>query len=375
MKKVIYTILGIIFALAIIGSLFMLYKKSKEKDTIYEVQTPFISNLVKKTVATGSVIPRHEIAIKPQVSGIIDEIYVEPGEKIKKGDLIAKIRIIPDMIVLNSAESRLNKANILLEDAKLVYERQKKVYEQGVIPDAEFQKVRIEYNSALEEVESAENNLQLIKEGITKKAGKISNTLIRSTIQGMILDVPVEVGTSVIQTNTFNEGTTIATIADMGEMIFEGKIDETEVGKIQEGMNLELTVGAIESEKFNANLEYISPKGVEENGTVQFEIKAQVTLREDVFIRAGYSATADIVLDRKDSVMVIPEGLLKFEKDTDSSFVEVETQPQLFEKRFVKTGLSDGINIEVISGLTMEDKIKAGKKEDIKKKKDESEDS
>ena len=375
MKKVIYTILGIIFALAIIGSLFMLYKKSKEKDTIYKVQTPFISNLVKKTVATGSVIPRHEIAIKPQVSGIIDEIYVEPGEKIKKGDLIAKIRIIPDMIVLNSAESRLNKANILLEDAKLVYERQKKVYEQGVIPDAEFQKVRIEYNSALEEVESAENNLQLIKEGITKKAGKISNTLIRSTIQGMILDVPVEVGTSVIQTNTFNEGTTIATIADMGEMIFEGKIDETEVGKIQEGMNLELTVGAIESEKFNANLEYISPKGVEENGTVQFEIKAQVTLREDVFIRAGYSATADIVLNRKDSVMVIPEGLLKFEKDTDSSFVEVETQPQLFEKRFVKTGLSDGINIEVISGLTMEDKIKAGKKEDIKKKKDESEDS
>ena len=375
MKKVIYTILGIIFALAIIGSLFMLYKKSKEKDTIYKVQTPFVSNLVKKTVATGSVIPRHEIAIKPQVSGIIDEIYVEPGEKIKKGDLIAKIRIIPDMIVLNSAESRLNKANILLEDAKLVYERQKKVYEQGVIPDAEFQKVRIEYNSALEEVESAENNLQLIKEGITKKAGKISNTLIRSTIQGMILDVPVEVGTSVIQTNTFNEGTTIATIADMGEMIFEGKIDETEVGKIREGMNLELTVGAIESEKFNANLEYISPKGVEENGTVQFEIKAQVTLREDVFIRAGYSATADIVLNRKDSVMVIPEGLLKFEKDTDSSFVEVETQPQLFEKRFVKTGLSDGINIEVISGLTMEDKIKAGKKEDIKKKKDESEDS
>ena len=353
----------------------MLYKKSKQKDTIYEVQTPFISNLVKKSVATGSVIPRREIAIKPQVSGIIDEIYVEPGEKINKGDLIAKVKIIPDMIALNSAESRRNKARIQLEDAKLVYDRQKKVYEQGVIPDAEFQKVRIEYNSALEEVESAENNLQLIKEGITKKAGEISNTLIRSTIQGMILDVPVEVGTSVIQTNTFNEGTTIAAIADMGEMIFEGKIDETEVGKIHEGMNLELTVGAIENEKFDANLEYISPKGVEENGTVQFEIKAQVKLKENVFIRAGYSATADIVLDRKDSVMVIPEGLLKFEKDTDSSFVEVETQPQIFEKRFVKTGLSDGINIEVISGLTMQDKIKAGKKVEEKDKKNQNEDS
>jgi HlyD family secretion protein len=375
MKKVIYTVLGIVFVLAILGSLFLLYKKSKEKDTIYEVQSPFVSNVVKKTVATGSVIPRREIAIKPQVSGIIDEIYVEPGEKIKKGDLIAKIKIIPDMVALNSAESRLNKARLQLEDAKLVYDRQKKVYEQGVIPDAEFQKVRIEYNSALEEVESAENNLALIKEGITKKSGEISNTLIRSTIRGMILDVPVEVGTSVIQTNTFNEGTTIASIADMGEMIFEGKIDETEVGKIKEGMNLELTVGAIEDQKFDAFLEYISPKGTEENGTVQFEIKAQVKLKENAFIRAGYSATADIVLDRKDSVMVIPEGLLKFEKDSDSSFVEVETQPQLFEKRFVKTGLSDGINIEVLSGLTMEDKIKAGKKENEKKKKDQSEDS
>jgi HlyD family secretion protein len=375
MKKVIYSILGIVFVLAIIGSLYMLYKKSKEKDTIYDVQTPFISNLVKKSVATGSIIPRREIAIKPQVSGIIDEIYVEPGEIINKGDLIAKVKIIPDMVALNSAESRLNKARLQLEDAKLVYDRQKKVYEQGVIPDAEFQKVRIEYNAALEEVESAENNLQLIKEGITRKAGEISNTLIRSTIQGMILDVPVEVGTSVIQTNTFNEGTTIAAIADMGEMIFEGKIDETEVGKIKEGMNLELTVGAIENEKFDAELEYISPKGVEENGTVQFEIKAQVRLKKNVFIRAGYSATADIVLDRKDSVMVIPEGLLKFEKNNDSSFVEVETQPQLFEKRYVKTGLSDGINIEVISGLTMEDKIKAGKKEDDKNKKNQSQDS
>jgi HlyD family secretion protein len=375
MKKIIYTALGIVLVLAILGSLFMLYKKSKKKDTIYDIQTPFISNLVKKSVATGSIIPRREIAIKPQVSGIIDEIYVEPGEIINKGDLIARVKIIPDMVALNSAESRLNKARLQLEDARLVYDRQKKVYEQGVIPDAEFQKVRIDYNAALEEVESAENNLQLIKEGITRKAGEISNTLIRSTIQGMILDVPVEVGTSVIQTNTFNEGTTIAAIADMGEMIFEGKIDETEVGKIKEGMNLELTVGAIENEKFNAKLEYISPKGVEENGTVQFEIKAQVMLKKNVFIRAGYSATADIVLDRRDSVMVIPEGLLKFEKDNDSSFVEVETQPQLFEKRYVKTGLSDGINIEVISGLTMQDKIKAGKKENGKNKNNQSQDS
>ncbi len=358
MKKVIYSLLGIVLAVAIIGSLVMLYKKSKKKDTIYSIETPFISSLVKKTVATGSVIPRREIAIKPQVSGIIEEIYVEPGEVVRKGDLIAKVKIIPDMVALNSAESRVKKAQLQLEDAKLVYDRQKAVYQQGVIPEAEFQKYRIEYNAALEELEAAENNLQLVKEGITKKSGELSNTLIRSTIEGMVLDVPVEVGTSVIQANTFNEGTTIASVADMGEMIFEGKIDETEVGKIKEGMRLELTVGAIENQKFDAELEYISPKGVEENGTVQFEIKAKVAISEAAFIRAGYSANADIVLDRRDSVLVIPEGLVSFEKESDSAYVEIETAPQVFEKRYIETGLSDGINIEVVSGLSKDDKVK-----------------
>ncbi len=365
MKKVLYIFFGLILVALIVGSLAILYNKSKKKDTIYEIQTAFVSDLVNKTVATGSVIPRREIAIKPQVSGIISEIYVEPGEYVNNGDLIAKVKIIPDMVALNSAESRLNKAQLQLEDAKLVYERQKQVYQQGVIPEAEFQKYRIEYNAALEEVEAAENNLQLVKEGITKKSGGVSNTLIRSTISGMVLDVPVEVGWSVIQANTFNEGTTIASVADMGEMIFEGKIDETEVGKIKEGMNLELTVGAIENEKFDAILEYISPKGLEENGTVQFEIKAKVNLKANSFIRAGYSANADIVLDRRDSVLVIPEGLISFEEENDSAYVEVETSPQVFEKRYIETGLSDGINIEVVSGITDEDKLK-GKEVDPK---------
>lgn len=358
MKKFLYILLGVLLAVLIVGSLAYLYNKSRKKDVIYATQKPFKSNLVKKTVATGSVIPRREIAIKPQVSGIISELYVEPGNIVKKGDLIAKVKIIPDMVALNSAQSRLNKAKLQLEDAKMVYDRQKKVYEQGVIPEADFQKTRIDYNSAQEEVEAAENNLQLVKEGITKKSGEISNTLIRSTIQGMVLDVPVEVGTSVIQANTFNEGTTIASVADMGEMIFEGKIDETEVGKLREGMKLELTVGAIQDQKFDAMLEYISPKGVEDNGTVQFEIKASVDLKKNTFIRAGYSANADIVLDRRDSVMVVPEGLIKFDEGSDSAFVEVETAPQVFEKRYIKTGLSDGINIEVLSGLKFDDKIK-----------------
>lgn len=365
-----YGILVLFIGLVIFGFVY-LFNKSKQKDVIYETKTPAIDNVIQKTVATGKVTPRKEIAIKPQVSGIIEELYVEPGEFVKKGDLLAKIKIIPDMVALNEAESRLNRAKLQLEDAKLVYDRQKKVFEQGVIPEAEFQKVRIEYNTAIENLESAENNLQLIKEGITKKtgSGSVTNTLIRSTIEGMVLDVPVEVGTSVIQTNTFNEGTTIASVADMGEMIFEGKIDETEVGKIKEGMKLELTIGAIEEQKFNAELEYIAPKGVEENGAVQFEIKAKVKLDEDHFIRAGYSANASIVLDRRDSVMVISESLLKFDEDKkDSAYVEVETAPQVFEKRFIKTGLSDGINIEVLDGIKIDDKLKAGEKKEEKPK-------
>jgi HlyD family secretion protein len=218
--------------------------------------------------------------------------------------------------------------------------------------------------NAMEEQETAESNLQLIKEGVSKKAGGVTNTLIRSTIEGMVLDVPIEVGNSVIEANNFNEGTTIASVADMGEMIFKGKVDETEVGKLKIGMPLILSIGAIEDEKFDADLEYIAPKGKEENGAIQFEIKAYVKLKDNNFIRAGYSANADIVLDRKDSVMVIPESLIQFEKSGDSAYVEIEKQPQIFDKRYIKTGLSDGVNIEVKEGITKEDKIKGAKIED-----------
>ncbi len=367
MKKVLKIILLVVVIGAIGGTMFFLYQKSKKKPVVYEIKSPFISNVVKKTVATGSVVPRKEIQIKPQVSGIVEELYIEAGKHVKKGDLIARVKIIPNMVELNNAESRLNKARINFENAKTVYDRQKKVYEQGVIPEAEFQQYKLTYLNAIEEQETAESNLQLIKEGVSKKSGTATNTLIRSTIEGMVLDVPVEVGNSVIESNTFNEGTTIASVADMGEMIFEGKVDETEVGKLKIGMPLILSIGAIEEEKFDAQLEYISPKGKEENGAIQFEIKADVKLKNNSFIRAGYSANADIVLDRKDSVMVIPESLIKFEKQGDSAYVEIETQPQIFEKRYIKTGLSDGVNIEIKEGLGISDKLKGPKKEEVKK--------
>ncbi len=364
MKKVLKIGLLVLVICSIFGTMIYLYQKSKKKPVVYEVKSPFISNIVKKTVATGSVVPRKEILIKPQVSGIIEELYILAGNHVKKGDLIARVKIIPNMVELNNAESRLTKAKINFEDAKTVYERQKKVYEQGVIPQAEFQQYKLTYMNAMEEQESAESNLQLIKEGVSKKQGGVTNTLIRSTIEGMVLDVPVEVGNSVIEANNFNEGTTIASVADMGEMIFKGKVDETEVGKLKLGMPLILSIGAIEDEKFDASLEYVAPKGKEENGAIQFEIKANVKLKNNNFIRAGYSANADIVLDRRDSVMVIPESLIQFEKSGDSAFVEVEKQPQIFDKQYIKTGLSDGVNIEIKDGIKKEDKIKGARIED-----------
>ena len=356
MKTFFRIFIGLVIVGAIGYTMYFLYQKSQTKPVVYETATPVVMDIIKKTTATGSVVPRKEIEIKPIVSGIIDEIYVEEGQMIKKGDLIAKIRIIPNMINLNNAKSRIEVAKINLNDAKRNYDRQLSLLEKGVIAKADFETYETAFKSAQEELETAEETLELIQEGQTKNAGGETNTLVKSTIDGMILDIPIEIGFQVIEANNFNAGTTISTIADMGEMIFEGNIDETEVGKIKEGMPLILVIGAIEDIEFEANLEHISPKGVEVNGAVQFEIRADVALRDDQFIRSGYSANANIVLDKADSVLAISESLLQFENDT--VYVEVETEPQVFEKRFIKTGLSDGINIEVLEGLSEDDKIK-----------------
>jgi len=355
--KTFFKILAVLLLIGVFGyTIYFLYQKSQTKPVIYETTSPLISNVIKKTTATGSVIPRKEIEIKPVVSGLIDELYVTEGQILKKGDLIAKIRIIPNMINLNNAKSDVEVMKIRMEDAKRNFERQLELLEKGVIAKADYETYEIQYKNAQEELETAEETLQLIRDGQIQKQSGETNTLVKATIDGMILDVPVEIGNQVIESNNFNAGTTIATVADMGEMIFEGNIDESEVGKIKEGMPLLLTIGALENVTFDAILEQISPKGVEVNGAVQFKIRADVKLRSDQFIRSGYSANADIVLARADSVMTISEGLLQF--DDSTTYVEIEVQPQQFEKRTVKTGLSDGINIEVLSGISKEDKIK-----------------
>ncbi len=359
MKKLGRILLLIVVVGAFVGTLVFLYQKSQDEPEVFETKQATLDNIVKKTVATGSIVPRNEIEIKPQVSGIIEKIYVEPGDLIKKGNLIAKVKIIPNMINLSNAESRVEKSQIALEDTKTVFERQKELFEKGVVAETEFLRAKVSYNNAKAEVNAALNSLEIIKEGAAKNSGVSSNTLIRSTIEGMALDIPVEVGNSVIESNTFNAGTTIAIIADMGEMVFEGKVDETEVGKLKTGMELVLTIGAIENEKFISILEYVAPKGVEESGAIQFEIRASVEQKKDVFIRAGYSANADIVLETRDSVLSIDESLLLF--SGDSIFVEVQQEDLTFEKREIKTGLSDGIRIEVLEGLTLEEKLKIQK--------------
>jgi len=357
MKRTIFIVVSILVLGLLAYTLYYVYEKSQKKPVSYKTETAFYSDIIQKTVATGSVVPRKEIDIKPVVSGIIQEIMVEPGEQVKSGDVIAKIKVIPDMVTLNNAENRVRQAQINFDNSKIDYERNKKLYDEGVISYATYQPFELAKKSAENELEAAEDNLQIVKEGASKRNTNTANTLVRSTIDGMVLDVPVEIGNSVIEVNNFNEGTTIATVADMSDLIFEGKVDESEVGKISEGMSLILTIGAIQDEEFDATLEYVAPKGVEENGAIQFEIKAAVDLKENQFIRAGYSANANVVLQKVENVLAINESLVQFEDDT-ATFVEVKVGDGKFEKRKVELGISDGINVEVKSGISENDEIK-----------------
>ncbi|MDJ1481835.1 efflux RND transporter periplasmic adaptor subunit [Cytophagaceae bacterium YF14B1] len=355
MKRIIYSILGLIVVGGSVWLGIYFYNKSKTTPTVYKTEKPFVTSITKKTIATGSIVPLKEVNIKPQVSGIVEELFVEAGQTVKSGQPIAKIKIVPNLANINQAENTLEQAKIQLNEAKKEFDRFQQLYDQKVVAEQEYRRYLSDYNLKKQAVDAAENQLHILKSGSSLRKSEISN-IIYSTISGMLLDVPVKVGTSVIERNNFNEGTTIATVADMKSLIFEGEVDEAEVAKLKEGMELAMTIGAIEDKKYQANLYYISPKGVTKEGAIKFQIKARVVLPENEFIRAGYSANADIVLDKKDQVLAIKESLLQFKKD--SVFVEVETAPQKFEKRIVKTGISDGINIEVVSGVKKEDKIK-----------------
>jgi len=355
MKKFFIVVVLLFFVAAFVGTIGFLYNKSQEPPVVYETDQPFVTDIVRKTVATGSIVPRREVALKSQVPGVVEELYFEEGDAVASGALVAKIRLIPDMIRLNEAEAALEAARINFEDAQRELQRREELVAQELISDFEFNQYKLEYRRVKQQLEAAENNLELIREGSARRSGNVSN-LVTSTVDGMLLDIPVKEGTFIIESNMFNEGTTIATVADMGEMIFEGTVDESEVGRIGVGMDLILSVGAIEGETFDARLEFISPKGETDQGAVKFDIRAAITLKDSTFLRAGYSATADIVLEKRDQVLAIREGNLIFENDR--TYVDRRVGEQQFERREVQTGLSDGINIEIVDGLVEGDVIK-----------------
>lgn len=372
MKRTKTVIILLTIVVVFVVALFYLWSKNQEDPVSYTTQEPSNETIVVNTVATGSIVPEEEVLIKPNISGVIEEVYIEAGEFVKAGDLIAKIRVIPNVSSLASAQNNialnrtaLETAEINFKTQKSIYDRQKGLFEKGVIPANDFDAVNNTYLQAKQSVEQARINLNqakqnydIIKTGTTQGLGNIAQTQVRATVSGMVLDVPVKAGNQVIEANNFNEGTSIASLADIKKMIFEGKVDESEVGKIKEGLPLEITVGAIENEKFDAVLDYIAPKGVAENGAIQFEIKGTLTQMDSTFIRAGLSANASIILEKAEEVLAIKEALVQYDADTKQPFVEVEIGDQKFERRNVELGISNGIFVEVKSGVNQGDKIK-----------------
>jgi HlyD family secretion protein len=376
-KTVKYILIGVLVLAVLWAAAFFIKSNSKSSIT-YETQNPFVSNIEMKTVATGKVVPEDEIEIKPQISGIIDKIYLEEGVEVKAGELIAVIKVVPNEQSLNQARGRVRNAEISLNNTKIEFDRNKALFDKGVISSQDFNTLQLQYDQAQQELKNSRADYQIIRMG-SAGGSTTANTNIRATVDGTILEIPVEEGDQVIQSNNFNDGTTIATIADLGKMIFEGKVDEGEVGKLKVGTPLKISLGAVEGEELDANLRFIAPKGVEETGAVQFKIEGDVEVNDSIFIRAGYSANASIVLERKDSILVIPEALLQFDKETDKPYVEIAVGPeaeQKFERKDIEIGISDGVNVEIVSGLTEEDLVKQwNKTEPVKKGEEEDEES
>ena len=363
MKKYRKLIVAVIIAVIFIGTFVFLYQKSQPTPVVYNEFTPELKDIQKTTVITGKIEPRNEVTVKPQISGIITELYKEAGDMVQQGEVIAKVKVIPDMGQLSSAEARVRLADINLKQAQVDFSREESLYKQKLVSADEFDKIKQTLRQAKEEVVAAQDALDVVKNGVSKSNASASSTLIRSTITGLILDVPVKVGNTVVLSNTFNDGTTIATVANMNDLIFRGNIDETEVGRLVEGMPMKITVGALQDLSFEANLEYVSPKAVESNGANQFEVKAAVHVIKGGKIRSGYSANAEIVLAKASKVLSIPESTIEF--SGDSTFVYVvkgSGEKKTYDRRAVTTGLSDGVNIEIKKGISAKDKVRGPQK-------------
>lgn len=361
MKKYIKMVVWALVACLVVYTFYFLWKQSQPKEVTYETLAPEVRDIVKKSVASGKVEPRDEVNVKPQIQGIITELYHEAGDRVNAGDPIAKVAVIPDMSSLNQAQSQVRTASLNLEEVEREHARVEQLHDKGVVSREEYEQSRSNLLKAREQAALAQDALDIVTEGISKRAGKINTTIVRSTITGTILDVPVKIGTSVINANSYNEGTTVATVADMGQIIFRGTIDETEVGRIHTGMPVQLSIGAIQGVTLPANLEYIAPKGTESNGAVLFVIKAAAQIPDTLTIRAGYSANAEIVLNSRSHVLAIPETTVEFEGDSTYVYRLTSAEgvmPQQFERIPVEVGLSDGLFIEVVSGVTTDMKLR-----------------
>lgn len=355
-SKLIFAVMALV---VFVGTFVFLWRKSLPQEVKYNEFTPKRENIVKSTIITGRIEPRDEVNVKPQISGIISEIYKEAGETVKADEVIAKVKVIPEMNQLTAAQSRVRIADINLNQVKTDYERYQRLFDKELVSASEYEKIRQQYRQAQEEKVAADDALLVVSEGISRSNANASSTLIRSTISGLILDVPVKVGNSVILSNTFNEGTTIASVANMNDLIFRGNIDESEVGRIHTGMSMNITIGALQDLNFDAILEYISPKAVQSNGANQFEIKASVTIRDSVQMRSGYSANAEIVLAESQEVLSVPESAIEF--SGDSTFVYVvrgDGDKKNYVRTHVVTGLSDGVKIEIKKGISEKDIIR-----------------
>jgi HlyD family secretion protein len=358
MKKGVTITVLIFITIVFFGALYYLYAKNQESPIVFETDKVEVKTIVKSTLATGNIVPDQEVLIKPNISGIIEEVYIKAGETVKAGDMIAKIKVVANVSNLSNSQNQVQAAKITLDNQEKLYQRQKTLFDKGVISANDFDAAQLAYNQAKQNYHASTQGFDIVKTGTASGLGNYANTLIRSTVNGMVLDVPVKVGNQVIESNNFNEGTTIASVADIGKMIFVGKVDESEVGKIKVDMPIEITVGAIENKKFTAVLTDIAPKGKTENGAIQFEIKATLTNRDNTFIRAGLSANASVILEKADKVQALKESLVQFDKKTSKPYVEIQTSPQKFQRKDITLGVSDGIYVEVKSGLKTSDKIK-----------------
>lgn len=358
MKRFFKIFIWVIVAAVFIATFVFLYKNSQPKEVTYQIVSPEIGSIERSTVLTGKIEPRDQIDIKPQISGIISEILVEAGQTVREGDIIARIKVIPDASQLSSAQNRVEQAKIALVDATDKYERAKTLYDRKLISREEFETAQATYDRSKSDLTGAEDALDIVRNGVSRYNASESNTMVRATIDGLVLDVPVKVGSSVIQANTFNDGTTVATIADMTKLIFKGNVDETEVGQLSVGMPMKISVGAMPDIEPHAVIEYISPKGNESSGANTFELKAAIEVDPDVQLRAGYSANATVILNSANDVLTIPESIVEFAADSAFVYCMTDSVPQKFERTAVTTGLGDGVKIEVKNGIDADSRLR-----------------